>query len=846
MPFNLNGQPARDRTIAGPHLTALMHSIGLDVAYHRAAADSLFYKDASGREVEVIDLVGGYGTLLLGHHHPALVCELTRFLTDGRPVHAQGSLRPLTEQFAWALNQRCGGGHQVVLASTGTEAVEAALKHAMLATGGNTFISLEGAFHGKSLATLAIAGNAVHRDSYQALERTNPNVQRVRLNDLAHLETVFAALNRSSVATGNDRSPKVAGFIFEPIQGEGGVHPMSVEFAHRAAKLCDQHQIPMIADECQTGTGRTGTFLACEGLGIKPDYIILSKALGGGLVKIAAVLIREDRYCGEFDLKQSSTYSGDELSCAVGLKVLELTDEALLARVGELGAHWLTGLHGLAGDYPDVIAGVRGSGLMLAVELRPLVTSPSFLLRAFSATDDLALLAAGFLLCDHSIRVAPTLSCPRTLRIQPSVLTSEPKVEQVIESLRSFCERVRCADAPTLTDHFSRPDSRSPQRLQSLRKEFKFCSYHPVSLVDRATDRIRRVAWLCHMIDNDGLVHLEPSFGNRSDEQRERLLSRLAPLANPVVLSEVLVGSPTGQSVRLYPILLPVTSAWIKRCMDEGMVDAVTSIVQKAIDLAEHLGCDLAALGQYTSIVTAGGLRLDRGSIGLCTGNSYSLSLSLDAIAHAEQQRGIVPARATCAVIGAGGNIGHAAAQLLSSHYGKTLLLGSTRPGSADRLKRLAATIRNAEVIDQPLGLRQADVILAASSAVDRPIRSEHLRHRAVICDLSVPSILNEGLGDSRHDLMVIKGGIVKLPFEEDLSIVGFPLEKGRTYGCMGEALLLGFENRCDRHFTGRVRVDGVRYLSALGHRHGFEIDQYKEHCVLGTHRRKDLHAGIT
>lgn len=397
------------------------------------------------------------------------------------------------------------------------------------------------------------------------------------------------------------------------------------------------------------------------------------------------------------------------------------------------------------------------------------------------------------------------------------MLTSEAKIERVIESLRSFCEKVRCADAPTLTDHYSRPDDRSPQRFESLRKEFKFCSYHPTSLVDQSIDQTRRVAWLCHMIDNSGLVHLEPSFGNRSDEQRERLLGRLAPLANPLVLSEVRVRSPTGQSVRLYPILVPVTSAWIKRCMDEGMVDGVTSIVQKAIDLADHLGCDLAALGQYTSIVTAGGLRLDRGSIGLCTGNSYSLFLALDALAHAEHQRGIVPARATCAVIGAGGNIGHAAAQLLSSHYGKTLLLGSARPGAADRLQRLASTLRHAKVIDNPLGLRQADVILAASSAVDRPIRSEHLGRGAIFCDLSVPSVLNEGLADLRQDLMLIKGGIVKLPFEEDLSIVGFPLEKDRTYGCMAEALLLGFENRFDRHFTGRVRSGGVRYLSALG-----------------------------
>jgi len=839
MPEEFDQQTSRDRTVAGPHLNALMHSIGLDVAYHRASADSLFFLDAAGCEVEVVDLVGGYGTLLLGHHHPMLVAEFIKFVTDGRPVHVQGSLRPLTESFAVALNHRCGGGHQVVLASTGAEAVEAALKHAMLATGGDLFISLEGAFHGKSLATLALAGHSVHRDSYAALGLTEENVHRVRLNDLEHLETIFASLARLNTAK------RLAGFIFEPIQGEGGVHPMSVEFAKRAAQLCDQHQIPMIADECQTGMGRTGTFLASDDLGIKPDYIILSKALGGGLAKIAALLIREDRYQGEFDFKQTSTFGGDELSCAVALKVLELTDHTLLSRVRDLSAIWLRGLHGLAHDYPDVIAEVRGRGLMLAAELKPLASSPSFWLRACSATDDLALMAAGFLLRNHAIRVAPTISCPHTIRIQPTVLTSEAKIERVIRSLGSFCEKVRAADAPALSDHLSQPIERSAHRLQPLRKDVKFCSYESRPLVDQASDPHRRVAWLCHLIDNGDLVRLDAAFGSRSDDHRERLLSRLAPLANPVVLSEVLVRSPTGQAVRLYPILVPVTSAWMKRCIDDSMADGVTSIVQKSLNLAEQLGCTLAALGQYTSIVTAGGLRLNGGSIGLCTGNTYSLSLALDALTQAEQQRGILSSTATCAVIGAGGSIGHAAAQLLSARYGKTLLLGSARPGSADRLQRLASQLSNAMVIEDPYGLRHADVILAASSAVDRPIRSEHLGPGAIVCDLSVPSVLSADLGKSRLDLTLINGGIVKLPFEEDLGIVGFPLKQGRTYGCMAEAILLGFENRCDREFTGRVRADGVRCLSDLGKKHGFEVDHFKDHCVLGTRRREDLHAGI-
>lgn len=139
------------------------------------------------------------------------------------------------------------------------------MKHAMLETGGRTFLCLDRAFHGKTLGAIQLTGN----DEYRAgLELPGLSVVRVRANDMASLEAAFA------------QSADLAGFIFEPIQAEGGVRPVDPAFAQRAAELCKQRGVPLIADECQTGMGRTGTFLACESLGVQPDYIILSKALG--------------------------------------------------------------------------------------------------------------------------------------------------------------------------------------------------------------------------------------------------------------------------------------------------------------------------------------------------------------------------------------------------------------------------------------------------------------------------------------------------------------------------------------------------------------------------------------
>jgi acetylornithine/succinyldiaminopimelate/putrescine aminotransferase len=117
--------------------------------------------------------------------------------------------------------------------------------------------------------------------------------------------------------------------------------------------------VPLIADECQTGLGRTGAFLAVEALGVRPDYIILSKALGGGLAKISALLVDRARYRDEFDLKHTSTYAEDDFSCAIALKTLDLIDDAVLETCRAKGGRLLEGLRELAKRFPGVIAGCR-------------------------------------------------------------------------------------------------------------------------------------------------------------------------------------------------------------------------------------------------------------------------------------------------------------------------------------------------------------------------------------------------------------------------------------------------------------------------------------------------------
>ena len=190
-----------------PQLCQLLDLLRVGVVFERAQGDYLYHR-RNGEEIGVLDLVGGYGSLLLGHHHPVLVAEAQRLLAEGRPIHSQGSRHDLAGRLARELSRRAGGDYRVVFANSGAEAVEAAMKHAMLETGRRTFIALEKGFHGKTIGAVQLTASQDYREPFMISGLT---VRRVRANDITHLEQTFAQVDG------------LAGFVFEPVQGEGGV-----------------------------------------------------------------------------------------------------------------------------------------------------------------------------------------------------------------------------------------------------------------------------------------------------------------------------------------------------------------------------------------------------------------------------------------------------------------------------------------------------------------------------------------------------------------------------------------------------------------------------------------------
>ncbi len=809
-----------------PRLNRLLHSLRLDVSYERAQGDHLYYLDHQGREIEVLDLVGGYGSLLLGHAHPELQAEAQRLLLNGRPVHAQGSRREYAMQLARELSLRARADYCAVFGNSGAEAVEAAMKHAMLETGGRTFIALERGFHGKTLGALQLTSNAEYRDAFQFSGLT---VLRVAPNNLGQLTAAFA------------QATDLAGFIFEPILGEGGIRPIDAAFAQCAARLCAERNVPLIADECQTGLGRTGAFLASEGLGVQPDYIVLSKALGGGIAKISALLVRRERYRDEFDLQHTSTYADDDFSCAIALKALALTDTALLSSCREKGERLLAGLRRLAEKFPSVIADVRGRGLMIAVEFCHLPHSSSFLLRFLDKQEELVYMITGYLLNVHRIRIAPTLSDRHTLRLEPSARITDAGIERFLSAMQDTCTRLARGDALNLTLFLTRGGAAEAEVEDPAPSDATFVAYDE----DRFRERQRhapavKVGWLCHMIDADDLISLEPSFAGVPLQEREDYLAHFVSRIPPVAISAVDVRSTAGGSVRVYPILLPFTSSWVQRRLEQRNLALPQALVQQGVDLARSLGCQTVSLGQYTSIVTLNGTRVARDGFGVTTGNSYAVALAIQAIERAHLETGRNPAQSVLVIAGAMGNIGRVCAEILAPRYRRTILIGSNKPGSLARLESFAGKIPNAVVSTDLTSVREGDVVLAALNAVNAPLSAERFARNAIVCDLSIPASLPPGAAATRPDLLIIKGGVVSLPFGEDMEIAGFPLAPGQTYACMAEAMLLGFEGIRDATFTGSLTADLVARVAAMAARHGFELADYKRSCVLGYEPKAD------
>jgi len=324
--------------------------------------------DVEGRRY--IDFVGGMGALAVGHSHPDIVSAIQAQLD--RFTHTFFGTAPYESYIALAekLNERCkvGGKAKTLLVTTGAEAVENAVKIARVRTRRRGIVVFGGGFHGRTLLTMAMTGKV---NPYKKAFGPFPgDIYRAPFPDLYRGITVEHCLSALDTLFESEIEPEaIAAFVIEPLQGEGGFIPAPAGFMEVVRQLCDRHGIVLVADEVQSGFGRTGRLFAIEHTGVEPDLIAMGKSLGAGL-PIAAVV-------GKAEIMDSAdvgglggTYAGNPLACAAALAVIDVLDkENLLHRAEEIGARLVHGFQRIQQKTNrSAIGDIRGLGAMIGIE----------------------------------------------------------------------------------------------------------------------------------------------------------------------------------------------------------------------------------------------------------------------------------------------------------------------------------------------------------------------------------------------------------------------------------------------------------------------------------------------
>ncbi len=339
-----------------PQMGRILRTLGFDKVWSGGEGAHLI--DADGERY--LDLFGGYGVFAIGRNHPEAIAAIEQVLAARTGNLPQLGVTLLSGVLAEQLLARAPSSvGAMVPANSGTEAVEASIKISRAATGRPRVLYAEHAFHGLTLGSLSLNGGVEFRDGFGPLL---PGCDAVGFGDL---DALARELARGDVAA----------LIVEPIQGKG-VNLPAPDYLPSAQRLCREAGALFVCDEVQTGIGRTGRFLALEHWDLEPDLICVAKALSGGFVPIGAVLVSRAAFERVFDgmeraVRHGSTFGGNDLAAAVALSTLRVLDnEQLVARAERMGTLLLELTRPLVERF-EVVADVRGMGLMWAIEFGP-------------------------------------------------------------------------------------------------------------------------------------------------------------------------------------------------------------------------------------------------------------------------------------------------------------------------------------------------------------------------------------------------------------------------------------------------------------------------------------------
>jgi len=387
--------------------TDFLRRFGMD--FEAGRASGAVVEDRRGRKY--IDCIGGYGNLNIGHSHPRVVDAMIRALKAGRPF-AWPFISETHGQLVEKLAEVTPGGLECsLIVNSGAEAVDSVLKLARLATGRPGIVCCHGAWHGFTMGALSVS----EPEMCKSFDPLLPGVRRVPFGDAR--------------AAAEAITPEVGALLVEPIQSEsGGIVPPD-GYLRELAGMCEAAGVLLVLDEIKCGMGKTGKMFACEFEGAEPDVLLVGKSLGGGVMPIGAVVAKR-KWWGKFGLSfamSSSSAAGNVLACVAGLATLEvIRSENLCANAARQGERLQQVLKGLIASHPNVLKGLTGRGLLLALH----VINPKAAAEITSHC------------IQRGVLMMPAFLDRSRILIEPPLCVDDAQVDEVIGSLRGACDAV--------------------------------------------------------------------------------------------------------------------------------------------------------------------------------------------------------------------------------------------------------------------------------------------------------------------------------------------------------------------------------------------------------------------
>nr|WP_321411747.1 aminotransferase class III-fold pyridoxal phosphate-dependent enzyme [uncultured Carboxylicivirga sp.] len=850
-----------------PRMGEMLKALGMDYTYHRAKKDSLFTMK-NDEEVEILDFTGGFGTNLLGHNNSQLKETLSDFIShDQIPLSDQGSIQRPIGELAQKLNDIVGKStgkvFNVLFGSTGSEAVELALHHAYLewvnqfdkikenqyrqfgAEAGSllseiwdenytiiketkpSFISLKEGFHGHTLGSRNFLGNNKKRQKFSAILGFNTifiddkaEDWKERLEEAIGVYTIQLkqiVYRNKELIVEKFAFDSVVGAIAEPIVGEGGIRCVD----YNVLQQLSEYSFPLIIDEIQSGLGRSGSFLASEG--IKGDYYLFAKALGGNYQKISAVLIDKQHYYEKFTDYYSSTFANSGLAASMAIATLDIIEKEYLAdKCTEKGAFIQSELDKLRHRYPEIIQKIEGKGLMQGIWFCDFSKQSNFLLRCFYNEKNLGLLFSSYLLNRFNIRILPSLSAPNVLRVEPSAYITNEEVLKLVEAFDQLCNDIRENNMYSLVKSLMSDDP-------FLDNKGMIVSDFLNTEIEEPAEGAEKVAMIAHFVHPTlELRNLGEEYCKASDTGLWLLFNKLQVLMQmkPVVLFSKNI---LKNKIHFSLILLPVDSAILEKYYRQNKQSEIIKHVQKCVDLAVSLGIKTISLGAYTSIISNNGLSLvNSNDIKIITGNTLTAACGIKRIVetiHAMKMNKEIRG----AIIGAAGNIGSIITERLVGediNWEEIILLGRNQ----NKLNQLLGDLKtelndNVDKVRIGVGmdeLKNCNLIITASNTNDPLVYPHHVSNneKIVICDVSVPSAISEDVQIMENVTYLSFGSRITLPGEKDF-FMGSKTAKGTIYCCGAEAILNGLEP-IQSSLIGKISREGVEEVTRLARKYHF------------------------